>query len=112
MPNTRQNYGRRRKLERLSNRLHIGGVIELHRWRIGVRDLQRTQEGDFRVSTILRLKEAAEYLRCHPSTIYRMLKRHELAGFRVGADWRFSQEALDQWVTEQTAKQQNGASNE
>jgi excisionase family DNA binding protein len=42
----------------------------------------------------------AEYLRCHTSTIYRMLKEHRLPAFRVGSDWRFSKSAIDKWLKE------------
>jgi excisionase family DNA binding protein len=41
--------------------------------------------------------ELAEYLRVHPSTIYRLLRHGALPAFRVGSDWRFSREAIDRW---------------
>lgn len=47
---------------------------------------------------VLTLQELASYLRVHPSTIYRMLRRNQLPAFRIGSDWRFSAEAIDQWV--------------
>ncbi len=34
------------------------------------------------MSTVLTLEEVASYLRVHPSTIYRMLKRHEIPAFK------------------------------
>jgi excisionase family DNA binding protein len=43
------------------------------------------------------LTEVADYLRVHPSTIYRLLKRKELPAFKVGSDWRFNRAAIDQW---------------
>jgi len=48
-------------------------------------------------SRVLTVQEVSSYLRVHPSTIYRMLKRNELPAFRVGSDWRFTVEALDEW---------------
>ncbi len=48
-------------------------------------------------SRVLTVQEVSRYLRVHPSTIYRMLKRNELPAFRVGSDWRFTVEAIDQW---------------
>ena len=45
----------------------------------------------------LTLAETADYLRVNPSTIYRLLKRKELPAFKVGKDWRFNIEALDEW---------------
>ena len=47
--------------------------------------------------SVLTVQEVSSYLRVHPSTIYRMLKRNQLPAFRVGSDWRFSVEAIDQW---------------
>jgi excisionase family DNA binding protein len=41
--------------------------------------------------------EVAEYLRVHTSTIYRLLRRGEIPGFRVGSDWRFNRESIDAW---------------
>ena len=47
--------------------------------------------------SVLTVQEVSSYLRVHPSTIYRMLKRNQLPAFRVGSDWRFTVEAIDQW---------------
>jgi excisionase family DNA binding protein len=46
---------------------------------------------------VLTVKEVAAYLRVHQSTIYRLLKAQQLPAFRVGSDWRFNIEAIDQW---------------
>ena len=48
-------------------------------------------------SDIATVKEVSEYLRVHPSTVYRMLSKKQLPAFRVGADWRFSVKAIEQW---------------
>ncbi len=49
-------------------------------------------------SKILTAKEVADYLRCHISTVYRLAKTGKLPGFRLGADWRFREDALQNWV--------------
>jgi excisionase family DNA binding protein len=46
---------------------------------------------------VLTVKEVADYLHVHQSTIYRMLKRSQLPAFRVGSDWRFNVETIDRW---------------
>ncbi len=51
-------------------------------------------------SRVLTVHEVSSYLRVHPSTIYRMLKKHQLPAFRVGSDWRFTVEAIDKWRAE------------
>jgi excisionase family DNA binding protein len=49
------------------------------------------------MAEVLRLEEVARYLRVHPSTIYRLLKKKELPAFKVGSDWRFNLESIDRW---------------
>ena len=60
--------------------------------------------------SVLTVQEVSSYLRVHPSTIYRMLKRNQLPAFRVGSDWRFTVEAIDQFQVETsgTAVMYNG----
>ena len=52
---------------------------------------------------VLTVQEVSKYLRVHPSTIYRMLKKNQLPAFRVGSDWRFTVEAIDKWREEAEA---------
>ena len=49
---------------------------------------------------VLTLEETAAYLRVHPSTVYRLLRNHQIPGFRIGRDWRFNQDSIDRWVVE------------
>ncbi|MGH7949524.1 MAG: helix-turn-helix domain-containing protein [Candidatus Binataceae bacterium] len=49
-------------------------------------------EGD-----ILTITELSEHLRVHPTTIYRLLRQGRIPGFRVGASWRFSRGAIENW---------------
>jgi excisionase family DNA binding protein len=49
-------------------------------------------------SRILTAKEVADYLRCHISTVYRLAKSGKLPGFRLGADWRFREDTLQNWL--------------
>jgi excisionase family DNA binding protein len=53
---------------------------------------------------IFTIKELSEHLRVHPTTIYRLLRQGRLPGFRVGSNWRFSREAIEQWEREQAGK--------
>ena len=46
---------------------------------------------------VLNLTEVADYLRVHPSTVYRLVKKHQIPAFKVGSDWRFNQESIDRW---------------
>jgi excisionase family DNA binding protein len=44
--------------------------------------------------------ELAECLNVSTITIYRLLKAGQLPAFRVGSDWRFSADAIAQWMKE------------
>ena len=52
---------------------------------------------------VITIGELSEYLRVHRSTLYRLLKRGQLPGFKIGSDWRFNVEAIDQWRMQQSA---------
>jgi excisionase family DNA binding protein len=53
-------------------------------------------------SKVLTVGDLSNYLRVHRSTVYRLLKQHRLPAFKVGSDWRFSIEAIDQWRLRQS----------
>jgi len=52
---------------------------------------------------VLTVAELSNYLRIHRSTIYRLVRRGDLPGFRIGSDWRFNVEEIDKWRLGQTA---------
>jgi excisionase family DNA binding protein len=54
---------------------------------------------------VLTVNKLSEYLRVHRSTIYRLLKKGQLPGFKIGSDWRFNVEAIDEWRLQQGAAQ-------
>jgi len=54
---------------------------------------------------VLTVSELSNYLRVHRSTVYRLLKKGQLPGFRIGSDWRFNVEAIDQWRLQQSTAQ-------
>jgi excisionase family DNA binding protein len=60
------------------------------------------------VPRILTAKEVADYLRCHISTVYRLAKSGKLPGFRLGADWRFREDALQNWLDVELNSGSNG----
>jgi excisionase family DNA binding protein len=53
-----------------------------------------------KLKRVLTIGEVAEMLRVHPTTIYRLVKRGELPGFKVGGNWRINSDALDAWLAE------------
>jgi excisionase family DNA binding protein len=50
------------------------------------------------MAQVMTLDEVADYLRVHPSTVYRLLKQKQLPAFKMGSDWRFNQESIDRWL--------------
>ena len=63
-------------------------------------DMAQAAESD----QIFTIKELSEHLRVHPTTIYRLLRQGRLPGFRVGSNWRFSREAIEQWERDQAGR--------
>jgi excisionase family DNA binding protein len=55
---------------------------------------------------IVKVREVADYLQVHHTTIYRLLKRGEIPAFKIGADWRFNLDEIDAWVANRTAQAQ------
>ncbi len=53
------------------------------------------------LSKVMTVKELSDYLKVHPSTVYRQLKRGKLPAFKVGSDWRFNIESIDRWRLQQ-----------
>ena len=47
---------------------------------------------------VMTVNEVCAYLQISRSTLYRLLKRHDIPGFRIGSDWRFNIEAIDTWL--------------
>jgi len=49
----------------------------------------------------LTVEEVAGRFGVNPTTVYRLAQRGTLPGFKVGNQWRFSQEMLELWVADQ-----------
>lgn len=50
--------------------------------------------------TVMTLKEAAEYLNVHRDTLRRRAKNGTIPAFKIGTDWRFYQNSIDNWIKE------------
>jgi len=55
--------------------------------------------------SVLTIKQIAEYLNVTERTIYNLLQRGELPGFKVGVAWRFRKEDIDRWIQKNMKKQ-------
>jgi len=49
-------------------------------------------------SEVMTVQEVSTYLRCHTSTVYRLVKAGGMPAFRLGRDWRFLRSEIDSWI--------------
>jgi excisionase family DNA binding protein len=61
---------------------------------------------------VMTVREVAAYLRVHPSTIYRLLKRGRIPGFRIDGDWRFHIKTIDEWRSRMESRPSSRGSSE
>jgi excisionase family DNA binding protein len=47
---------------------------------------------------LLTAKEASEYLKVSPRTLYRHIRKHQIPAFKLGREWRFIKSELDKWL--------------
>jgi excisionase family DNA binding protein len=52
-------------------------------------------------SPLMTVHELARYLRVHRTTVYRLLKQGHLPAFKIGSDWRFDKNLVDEWTMKQ-----------
>jgi excisionase family DNA binding protein len=48
------------------------------------------------------VEEVAAYLRVDKYTIYRLVSKGKIPGFKVGHQWRFKQSMLERWLRSNT----------
>jgi excisionase family DNA binding protein len=56
------------------------------------------------MAIVMTLDEVAQFLKVHPSTVYRLLKYKRIPAFKLGSDWRFNQESIEKWVAQLEAE--------
>jgi excisionase family DNA binding protein len=47
---------------------------------------------------MLTVKETADFLQMSPMTIYRLAHKGQIPCFKIGDQWRFRVEAINQWI--------------
>jgi excisionase family DNA binding protein len=89
---------------RLNGRATGSRLVYSNEWHtLGIS--KRNQTDMLADAKVLTVSELSDYLRVHRSTIYRLLKKGQLPGFKIGSDWRFNVEAIDEWRLHQGAAQ-------
>jgi excisionase family DNA binding protein len=52
----------------------------------------------------MKLDRVADYLNCHKTTLYRLIRSGELPAFRLGGGWRIRRSNLDEWIANMSEK--------
>ncbi|MBI4257214.1 helix-turn-helix domain-containing protein [Candidatus Uhrbacteria bacterium] len=52
---------------------------------------------------ILTLDEVSRLLRVNRATVYRMARKQKIPAAKVGRQWRFERERIDEWLKRQYA---------
>jgi len=55
------------------------------------------------MDTLMTTKEAAEYLKLNYMTVYKLAQRGRIPASKVGGNWRFKRDVLDEWLTRKAA---------
>jgi len=50
------------------------------------------------------VEELAETLKVHPRTIQRIIQRKEMPAIRIGRQWRFRREWVEEWLQSNTVE--------
>ena len=53
------------------------------------------------MENLMTAKEAAEYLKINYMTVYKLAQRGKIPATKVGGNWRFKKEILDEWIAQQ-----------
>ena len=56
----------------------------------------------------LTVKDVADLLRVDSKTVYRLVQRSELPGFKVAGSWRFLRSDIDIWIEAQKDSPRGG----
>jgi len=51
---------------------------------------------------ILTISDVASLLKVAEKTVYGLVQKGDLPGFKVGGQWRFSRSAIDSWIETKT----------
>ncbi len=72
------------------------------------KELKSVATAPSRGGEIMTMQEAADYLHCHYTTIYRLVRRGVLSAFRLGGDYRFHRADIDEWIARQSMAARHG----
>lgn len=53
---------------------------------------------------IMTLREVAQYLGLHVMTVYKLTREGRVPAVKIGGQWRFKRDVLDQWLETQMSR--------
>lgn len=53
---------------------------------------------------MMTVAEVARYLHVQPITIYKLIRKGQLPGFKIGTEYRFDRDELKKWIAEHEVK--------
>ena len=53
-------------------------------------------------NVVLDIPQLSQYLKVPRSTLYRLVHENKIPSHKVGKHWRFSKEAVDRWLEQQS----------
>ena len=54
---------------------------------------------------LLTIDEVATYMQVSRFTVYRLAKEHSIPATKIGRQWRFQKEEIEQWMREKSRKE-------
>src|SRR4029450_1543940 len=71
----------------------------------GVGRPRGTPPADVDEFEVMTLREVAEYLDCHKTTVYKLPHQGKIPCLKLGGEWRFLKADVDKWVAKGSARQ-------
>ena len=59
------------------------------------------------MAKLMTVKEVAEYLKINKRTVYRLLQHNTIPAARIGHQWRFDKETIDDWINQLSSSSRN-----
>lgn len=57
---------------------------------------------------LMTIKETSDYLNVNEKTVYRLLEKKELQGYKIGRVWRLKKEDIDKYLKKRSNKIKKG----
>jgi excisionase family DNA binding protein len=58
------------------------------------------------IDQVMTLEELAIYLKLPKSTIYKLVQEGRIPGQKLGKQWRFGKQAIDQWLNTENSNKE------